>query len=81
MVVSASCNVSLLSSGVCMSLQSTLGSLMSIYSEAGDYNSVEVSGDIVFSMSYEKLSQSLQVFINECHGLAYGDPSRQLSNP
>lgn len=54
---------------------------MSIYSEAGDYNSVEVSGDIVFSMSYENLSQSLQVFINECHGLAYGDPLRQLSNP
>lgn len=68
-------------SGVYMFLQSTLGSLMSIYSEAGDYDSVEVSGDIVFSMCYEKHTQSLLVFINECHGLAYGDASRQLSNP
>lgn len=62
-------------------LQSTLGSLMSIYSEAGDYDSVEVSGDINFSMTYNEHTQSLQVFIKECHGLAYGDTSRQLSNP
>ncbi|KAM7417379.1 hypothetical protein PAMA_017168 [Pampus argenteus] len=63
------------------SSKSTLGSLMSIYSEAGDYDSVEVSGDIVFSMSYDENTQSLQVFIKECHGLAYGDASRQISNP
>lgn len=64
-----------------MFLQSTLGSLMSIYSEAGDYDSVEVSGDVVFSISYDEHTQSLQVFIKECHGLAYGDTSRQISNP
>ncbi|KAM7389231.1 hypothetical protein PAMP_023221 [Pampus punctatissimus] len=63
------------------SSKSTLGSLMSIYSEAGDYDSVEVSGDIVFSVSYDENTQSLQVFIKECHGLAYGDASRQISNP
>lgn len=55
--------------------------MMSIYSEAGDFDSVDVSGDIVFSLSYDDHTQSLQVFINECHGLAYGDTSRQLSNP
>lgn len=64
-----------------MFLQSTLGSLMSIYSEAGDFDTVEVTGDIDFSMSYDEHTQSLQVFIKECHGLAYGDTSRQLSNP
>ncbi|XP_041799914.1 synaptotagmin-like protein 4 isoform X2 [Chelmon rostratus] len=68
------------SSSLCSS-KSTLGSLMSIYSEAGDFDSVEVSGDIVFSMSYEEQTESLQVFIKECHGLACGDASRQLSNP
>lgn len=68
-------------SGVSMILQSTLGSLMSIYSEAGDFDSVEVSGDVVFSISYDEHTQSLQVFIKECHGLAYGDASRRLSNP
>ncbi|GAA6223040.1 synaptotagmin-like protein 4 [Lates japonicus] len=61
--------------------KSTMGSLMSIYSEAGDFDSVEVSGDVVFSLSYDEHTQSLQVFIKECHGLAYGDASRQLTNP
>lgn len=58
-----------------------MGSLMSIYSEAGDFDSVEVSGDIVFSLSYDEHTQSLQVFIKECQGLAFGDASRQLTNP
>mgnify|MGYP001944067007 CR=1 FL=1 len=66
---------------VCVFPQSALGSTMSIYSEAGDFDSVEVSGNIVFSMSYDEDSQSLHVFIKECHGLAYADASRQLSNP
>ncbi|XP_019936770.2 synaptotagmin-like protein 4 [Paralichthys olivaceus] len=63
------------------SSKSALGSTMSIYSEAGDFDSVEVSGNIVFSMSYDEESQSLQVFIKECQGLAYADAPRQLSNP
>ncbi|KAG7224753.1 hypothetical protein INR49_013465 [Caranx melampygus] len=63
------------------SSQGTLGSMMSIYSEAGDFDSVEVSGNLVFTMSYDEPTQSLQVFIKECHGLAYGDAARKLSNP
>ncbi|XP_035857565.1 synaptotagmin-like protein 4 isoform X4 [Sander lucioperca] len=63
------------------SSRSTLGSMMSIYSEAGDFNSVEVSGDLIFSMSYDEHTQNLHVFIKECLGLAYGDASRQLSHP
>lgn len=63
------------------SSKSTLGSIMSIYSETGDFDSVEVSGDLVFSTNYDEHAQSLHVFIKECHGLAFGDASRQLSNP
>lgn len=63
------------------SSKSTLGSLMSIYSEAGDYDSVEVTGDLIFSIRYDEHTQSLEIFIKECHGLAPGDASRQLSNP
>lgn len=63
------------------SSKSTLGSMMSIYSEAGDFDTVEVKGDLVFSMSYDEPTQSLQVFIKECHELAYGNASRKLSNP
>lgn len=62
-------------------MQSTLGSMMSLYSEAGDFDSVEVKGDVVFSVSYDESSQSLQVFIKECHQLAYGDATRSVCNP
>nr|XP_046180936.1 synaptotagmin-like protein 4 isoform X1 [Oncorhynchus gorbuscha]XP_046180938.1 synaptotagmin-like protein 4 isoform X1 [Oncorhynchus gorbuscha]XP_046180939.1 synaptotagmin-like protein 4 isoform X1 [Oncorhynchus gorbuscha] len=61
--------------------KSTLGSLMSIYSEAGDYDCVEVSGDIVFSLSYDDTTHSLAVLVKECHSLAHGDATRQRSNP
>ncbi|KAM4554906.1 synaptotagmin-like protein 4 isoform 1-T4 [Odontesthes bonariensis] len=69
------------SSSSLRSSKSTLGSMMSIYSEAGDFDSVEVSGDVSFSASYNEHTKSLHVFIKECHGLAYGDASRKLSNP
>ncbi|KAM9376518.1 synaptotagmin-like protein 4 [Pholidichthys leucotaenia] len=59
----------------------TMGSMMSIYSEAGDFDSVEVSGDVVFSVTYNERTQNLEVFIKECCKLAYGDASRHTSNP
>ncbi|XP_034037636.1 synaptotagmin-like protein 4 isoform X2 [Thalassophryne amazonica] len=62
-------------------IQSALGSMMSIYSEAGDYDSVDVSGDIVFSLKYDEHTQSLHVFIKQCQGLADGDTMRHISNP
>ncbi|KAM6924271.1 synaptotagmin-like protein 4 [Xenentodon cancila] len=61
--------------------KSTLGSLMSIYSESGDFDSVEISGDVSFSVTYDEHSQTLQVVIKECRSLAYGDASRQVTNP
>lgn len=54
---------------------------MSIYSEAGDYDCVEVSGDIVFSLSYDDTTHSLAVLVKECRSLAHGDATRQRSNP
>ncbi|XP_038145486.1 synaptotagmin-like protein 4 isoform X1 [Cyprinodon tularosa] len=62
------------------SLQSSQ-SMMSIYSESGDFDRVEVSGDIVFSVKYDDHTQNLHVFIKQCHGLAYGDTTQRLSNP
>ncbi|XP_056295222.1 synaptotagmin-like protein 4 isoform X2 [Pseudoliparis swirei] len=64
-----------------LDMQSTLGSMMSIYSEAGDFDSVEVTGDLVFSLCYNDHTQSFHVFIEECQGLAYGDASKLLSHP
>ncbi|CAN9515142.1 unnamed protein product [Ophioblennius macclurei] len=63
------------------SLKSTTGSTMSIYSEAGDYDSVDVSGGVVFALSYDEHTQSLHVLIKECHKLAYGDAARHICNP
>ncbi|RXN22115.1 synaptotagmin 4 isoform X1 [Labeo rohita] len=59
----------------------TLGSTMSVYSEAGDYDRVEVSGDIYFSLSYDEPSQSLYIVVQECRGLAYADAAKKKCNP
>ncbi|KAF1662369.1 Synaptotagmin-like protein 4, partial [Aptenodytes patagonicus] len=40
---------------------STLGSMVSIYSEAGDFGNVVVTGGISFSLSYEQKMQTLYV--------------------
>ncbi|NXU12100.1 SYTL4 protein, partial [Pardalotus punctatus] len=60
---------------------STLGSMVSIYSEAGDFGSVAVTGGISFSLSYEQKTQTLFIHVKECRQLAYGDEGRKRSNP
>lgn len=59
----------------------TLGSTMTVYSEAGDYDSVDVSGDIIFSLGYNDSSQSLSIVVHECRGLAYADAAKKKCNP
>ncbi|NXP89620.1 SYTL4 protein, partial [Passerina amoena] len=65
----------------CLVLQSTLGSMVSIYSEAGDFGSVAVTGGISFSLSYEQKTQTLFIHVKECRQLAFGDEGRRRSNP
>uniref|UniRef100_A0A672VDJ2 Synaptotagmin-like protein 4 n=1 Tax=Strigops habroptila TaxID=2489341 RepID=A0A672VDJ2_STRHB len=60
---------------------STLGSMVSIYSEAGDFGSVTVTGGISFSLSYEQKTQTLFIHVKECRQLAYGDEGKKRSNP
>ncbi|KAL4631612.1 synaptotagmin-like protein 4 isoform X2 [Arapaima gigas] len=64
-----------------LSSKSTLGSMMSVYSEAGDYDVVDVKGDVVFSLGYDDGTQTLSVFVKQCHDLAYGDAAKQRTNP
>ncbi|XP_077589501.1 synaptotagmin-like protein 4 [Stigmatopora nigra] len=61
------------------SLRST--SMTSIYSDSGDGYSLDVKGEVIFTMFYDEVRQCLQVFIKECRKLAYGDTLRQLTNP
>ncbi|XP_036424853.1 synaptotagmin-like protein 4 isoform X1 [Colossoma macropomum] len=63
------------------SSRSTLGSMTSVYSEAGDYDTVDVTGEIVFSLHYDEAAQSLSVMVKECCGLAYADAARKKCNP
>lgn len=55
--------------------------MMSMYSEAGDYDIVDISGDVVFSLLYDESRQSLSVLIKECRGLAYADTAKKKCNP
>ncbi|XP_075042459.1 synaptotagmin-like protein 4 [Mixophyes fleayi] len=60
---------------------STLGSMMSIYSEAGDFGNVIVTGEIMFSLKYDGKAQILSIVVKQCRNLAHGDESKQRSNP
>ncbi|KAK9393538.1 synaptotagmin-like 4 [Crotalus adamanteus] len=60
---------------------STLGSMVSIYSGAGDFGNISVTGEIAFSLSYEEKTQALFIHVKECRHLAYADPARKRSNP
>ncbi|XP_007430186.1 synaptotagmin-like protein 4 isoform X2 [Python bivittatus] len=60
---------------------STLGSLASIYSEAGDFGNINVTGEIAFSLSYEEKTQALFIHVKECRHLAYADEVKKRSNP
>ncbi|KAM5146012.1 synaptotagmin-like protein 4 isoform 1-T2 [Mantella aurantiaca] len=60
---------------------STLGSMMSIYSEAGDFGNVVVTGEIMFSLKYDGKTQILSIFVKECRNLAYAEDAKRRSNP
>ncbi|XP_055464309.1 synaptotagmin-like protein 4 isoform X2 [Psammomys obesus] len=63
------------------SSMSTIGSMMSIYSEAGDFGNVSVTGKIAFSLKFEQKTQTLIIHVKECHQLAYADEAKKCSNP
>lgn len=58
-----------------------MGSILSVYSEAGDYDTVDISGEIVYSLQYDERAQSLSVLVKECRELAYADPAKKKCNP
>ncbi|KAM9324894.1 synaptotagmin-like protein 4 [Gastrophryne carolinensis] len=60
---------------------STLGSMMSIYSEAGDFGNVIVTGEIMFSLKYDGKTQILTIVVRECRNLACGDSAKRRSHP
>lgn len=62
------------------SLQTSINSMMSVYSETGDYGDVRVSGEILLNISYSYKTGALNVLVRECRCLATGDEKRQRTD-
>ncbi|XP_066542677.1 synaptotagmin-like protein 5 isoform X2 [Hoplias malabaricus] len=60
---------------------SSLNSMMSVYSETGDYGNARVSGEILLNISYSYKTGALNVLVRECRCLATGDERRQRTDP
>uniref|UniRef100_A0A671PHB1 Synaptotagmin-like protein 5 n=1 Tax=Sinocyclocheilus anshuiensis TaxID=1608454 RepID=A0A671PHB1_9TELE len=61
-------------------LQTSINSMMSVYSETGDYGNVRVSGEILLNISYSYKTGALNVLVRECRCLATGDDRRQRTD-
>ncbi|XP_077436600.1 synaptotagmin-like protein 5 isoform X2 [Vanacampus margaritifer] len=59
---------------------SSISSMMSMYSETGDYGNARVSGEILLNISYSYKTGALNVLVKECHNLATGDERRQRTD-
>ena len=69
-----------LSSSPVSASQSSINSMMSMYSETGDYGNARVSGEILLNISYSYKTGALNVLVKECHNLATGDERRQRTD-
>ncbi|KAM6978263.1 synaptotagmin-like protein 5 isoform 2-T3 [Tautogolabrus adspersus] len=59
---------------------SSINSMLSMYSESGDYGNARVSGEILLKISYSYKTGALNVLVRECHNLATGDEKRQRTD-
>ncbi|XP_075395231.1 synaptotagmin-like protein 5 isoform X2 [Tenrec ecaudatus] len=58
----------------------SLNSMMSVYSETGDYGNVKVSGEILLHISYCYKTGGLYIFVKNCRNLAIGDERKQRTD-
>ncbi|KAG7453441.1 synaptotagmin 5 isoform X1 [Solea senegalensis] len=59
---------------------SSINSMMSMYSDTGDYGNARVSGEILLNINYSYKTGALNVQVKECHNLATGDERRQRTD-
>lgn len=59
----------------------SINSMMSVYSETGDYGNIRVSGEILLNISYSYKTGALNVLVRECRCLATGDERKQRTDP
>ncbi|ERE65437.1 synaptotagmin-like protein 5-like isoform 2 [Cricetulus griseus] len=58
----------------------SLNSMMSAYSETGDYGNVKVTGEILLHISYCYKTGGLYIFVKNCRNLAIGDEKKQRTD-
>ncbi|KAH9504705.1 Synaptotagmin-like protein 4, partial [Bulinus truncatus] len=65
------------------SLADSRESIYSVYSDAGEvnYGKIPVTGDIMFNLTYNVKSSTLEVHVKQCRGLAAVDTKHNKSDP
>lgn len=63
-----------------LSLTDRTGSLLSVYSDAGDFGNVEVQGSVEFAVMYSPVGE-LIIMIEQCQDLAIANPRKQRTDP
>ncbi|XP_074839497.1 synaptotagmin-like protein 5 [Carettochelys insculpta] len=59
----------------------SINSMMSVYSETGDYGNVKVSGEILLHISYSYKTGALNILVKNCRNLAIADEKKQRTDP
>ncbi|KAK7142609.1 hypothetical protein R3I94_012078 [Phoxinus phoxinus] len=63
-----------------LSLTDRTSSLLSVYSDAGDFGNVEVQGSVEFAVMYSPVEE-LIIMIEQCQDLAIANPRKQRTDP
>ncbi|XP_071421514.1 synaptotagmin-like protein 5 [Pithys albifrons albifrons] len=59
----------------------SINSMLSVYSETGDYGNVKVSGEILLNINYIYKTGALNILVKCCRNLAIGDEKKQRTDP
>ncbi|XP_064008005.1 synaptotagmin-like protein 5 isoform X4 [Pogoniulus pusillus] len=59
----------------------SINSMLSVYSETGDYGNVKVSGEILLNINYSYKTGALSILVRSCRNLAVADEKKQRTDP
>ncbi|KAM9567579.1 synaptotagmin-like protein 5 [Guaruba guarouba] len=59
----------------------SINSMLSVYSETGDYGNVKVSGEILLNINYNYKTGALNILVKSCRNLAIADERKQRTDP
>ncbi|OXB68704.1 hypothetical protein ASZ78_010296 [Callipepla squamata] len=63
------------------SSRTSINSMLSVYSETGDYSNVKVSGEILLQINYSYKTGALNILVKSCRNLAIVDEKKQRTDP